>query len=792
VTPVLLGALLIGAGTSTVHPVEAQDRIRGPLPLEVAASVQGHAARMPVGLSPDGQWMAHTVATIDRVARDPVLASYTSTGVSLSEGDARSQATVTHTRTGESIALGSPEASSWAPVWSPDGRRVAFYSDEGGAASLWVWDLETRAASGIPGLIVRPNFGFEGPRWSPDGERLLVKALPEGVSVAEANARHPMASSDTGGSAAVEDASPVVIRRAGMGAPERDATSPVAPDDPRAGFGVDLVVVDLASESMDRVVVDRPVWYYAWSPDGDALAYSTFSGIVPNSQQPLFSLSVRDLVADEHRLVAEDVHLSFGMEWHWSPDGSALAYTSSGSMGTGEMVLVDAQQGGVRVLGQGDTPGFDPGEGEVPPHWSEDGTRLYGVGDGDLWRVEVSSGRPELLASIPGWRIVAVATPFEHPVIWTGDEGREVAVLARAPGVAAIFLVDREDGAVRLLLEEEKSYPWAAFNFIGNPGSGDLTVLSSDQHSLGEVWVLDSHSGELRQGTRLNPDMDRYALGEAGLLQWTSPDGEERRGALLLPPGHQGETPLPLVVWIYGGTMGSNFVNRFGLQFGDIPAFNNHILATRGYAVLLPDAPVRTGTPAQDVVDAVLPAVEESVEAGYADPDRIAIMGQSFGAYNVLSVLTRSELFRAAVITGVLIDPNLFTAYLDQPGYYEQGQGRMGGSIWEYPERYQENSPIFRFDRIETPLLIGHGDRDANVTAAESIFRALQRLDKPVEYRLYCGEGHAITQPANVVDFWERRLEFLAHHLGLEVASDGFVRALDPQNDGTQVHGGER
>ncbi|HUP43696.1 MAG TPA: prolyl oligopeptidase family serine peptidase, partial [Thermoanaerobaculia bacterium] len=102
-------------------------------------------------------------------------------------------------------------------------------------------------------------------------------------------------------------------------------------------------------------------------------------------------------------------------------------------------------------------------------------------------------------------------------------------------------------------------------------------------------------------------------------------------------------------------------------------------------------------------------------------------------------------------------------------GYYETGQGGMEGSIWERRDRYFENSPLFLFDRIETPLLIGQGDRDiwAGLAASDAIFVALRRLGKAVEYRIYEGEEHVITRKPNVIDFWQRRLEFLDQHLDL-------------------------
>jgi dipeptidyl aminopeptidase/acylaminoacyl peptidase len=192
----------------------------------------------------------------------------------------------------------------------------------------------------------------------------------------------------------------------------------------------------------------------------------------------------------------------------------------------------------------------------------------------------------------------------------------------------------------------------------------------------------------------------------------------------------------------------------------------------------MPDAPVRPGRITEDLVATVLPAVDAAIEQGYADPERLAVMGQSFGALNTLALITRTDRFGAAVITAAVQHPDLVADYLSatSTGYYETGQGGMEGSPWEVPERYRENSPVFDFPEIETPLLIGQGDQDGDLVPVHAIFAALERLGKRVELRTYRGESHVITRDANVLDFWRRRLEFLARHLDLEAGPDGRVK----------------
>ncbi len=172
------------AGVTRSAP--AAGKLSEPLTLEVAADARGLNGRSPVALSPDGRWVAYTILTVDTIPR--ATHQYSATGFPFAEGDSRMEATVTDTVSGETIRLGGPKSSSWGAVWSPDGGRVAFYSDEGGEPGLWVWDLATRKAERFPGVMARPFFGFELVRWSADGQRLLCKVVPAGMTLPQITA----------------------------------------------------------------------------------------------------------------------------------------------------------------------------------------------------------------------------------------------------------------------------------------------------------------------------------------------------------------------------------------------------------------------------------------------------------------------------------------------------------------------------------------------------------------------------------------------------------------------------
>jgi dipeptidyl aminopeptidase/acylaminoacyl peptidase len=777
--------LVLSTASATAQAPGRDETMREPLPLDVAVSLRGHNGRSPVNFSPDGEWIAHTIETDETVPRGS-SSRYADTGFPFSEGNARMEATLSSTYDDREIRLGSADAASWAAVWSPAGDRVAFYSDEGGEAGLWIWDRTTKTSRRIGDFIVRPAFGFEMPRWSSDGTNLLVKLLPEGVSLAQANAYSPAPRSEPAVPPVHPDEPSVTVRRSAVAREAIRTASPAEPPDaPTADpiarrmttFIADLAVVNVATGAVDRIVERELVRTYAFSPDDRYVAYSVWTGYEPNAQQSLQELRVEELATGAETVLASELTLRYGIEWGWSPNGRRLAYMTSGQDSDGRFAVVSIDGARPHPLRES-APSFDPGDGEVPPIWSPDGSALYGVANGALWRVDSGSGEASQIARIDDWRIRSVVTAsFLSPVAWSQDGGQTVWVTARRAegGSAGIFAIDVATGKATPALQEDRSYGWV-FSQAATGATGEIVFISRDQQTLDELWLLNTKTGHVRQASRINDALAQYQLGEARLIRWHSADGDSLAGALLLPPGYQRGTRLPLIVWVYGGNNGSAAVTRFGL-WGSMATFNMHIPATRGYAVLYPDAPIGTGRTTEDLVATVLPGVDAAVAQGYADPERLAVMGQSYGAINTLALLTRTDRFDAAVITAAGTHPDLFAAYLTGTGYYEQGQGNMGGTIWEHPERYRENSPLFDFPAIETPLLIGQGDQDGDLVPSEAIFTALDRLGKHVEYRTYGGEGHVISGRGNVIDFWNRRLEFLAEHLKLRVDATGRVAA---------------
>jgi dipeptidyl aminopeptidase/acylaminoacyl peptidase len=190
------------------------------------------------------------------------------------------------------------------------------------------------------------------------------------------------------------------------------------------------------------------------------------------------------------------------------------------------------------------------------------------------------------------------------------------------------------------------------------------------------------------------------------------------------------------------------------------------MLATRGFAVMYPDAPIRIGSPSADLAAVVLPAVNAAVKAGIADPKKLTIFGQSAGGGDTLDVITETNRFVAAAIANGVYDLFSYYGNLTDSGdaphirWLTSLNGAIGGDPWRFRNRYLRNSPYQRLDRVHTPLLLlqGMSDETSPVSQADEVFVGLRDLGRPVEYVRYPGEGHAAVYytPEHYADWWQR------------------------------------
>ncbi|MBV6443486.1 MAG: hypothetical protein EPGJADBJ_05242 [Saprospiraceae bacterium] len=268
-----------------------------------------------------------------------------------------------------------------------------------------------------------------------------------------------------------------------------------------------------------------------------------------------------------------------------------------------------------------------------------------------------------------------------------------------------------------------------------------------------------------------NPQQAEYRWGNIELIQWTSLSGEKLSGLLVKPEDFDPAKQYPMIV---------NFYEKLsdGLHQHRSPDFHRSQInwtfyASRGYLVFAPDIHYRTGYPGESAFNAIMSGVTALINKGFVDPQRVALQGHSWGGYQAAYLVTRTNLFRCAEAGAPVA--NMTSAYggirwesgLSRAFQYEHQQSRIGGTLWEYPLRFLENSPLFTLDKVQTPLLILHNDKDGAVPWYQGIelFSALRRLGKPAWLLNYNDEPHWPVKLQNRIDFQTRMAQFFDHYL---------------------------
>jgi dipeptidyl aminopeptidase/acylaminoacyl peptidase len=276
---------------------------------------------------------------------------------------------------------------------------------------------------------------------------------------------------------------------------------------------------------------------------------------------------------------------------------------------------------------------------------------------------------------------------------------------------------------------------------------------------------------DIRRASDANPQQAEHRWGTIELYTWTSLTGEEMTGLLVKPDGFDPRKKYPMVVNFYERS--SDGLHDYRMPVPGRSSINYSHYASKGYLIFNPDITYKDGYPGESCLNTVVSGVVSLIDKGFVDRNRIGLQGHSWGGYQGAYLLTRTDLFRCAEIGAPVV--NMYSAYggirwetgLTRQFQYEHTQSRIGGSIWEYPMRYYENSPLFSLDRMDTPVLIMHNDSDGHVPWYQGIeyFVALRRLGKPAWMLNYNGEPHWPLKLQNRKDFQVRMSQFFDHYL---------------------------
>ena len=630
---------------------------------------------------------------------------------------------------------------------SPDGRWVAFTVTQRGLESnRSLSDVWLAGADGGEALqLTRGARDARAPAWSPDGSWLAF--LSERDSVTQVHGIRP-----TGG-----EAWPVTAHGESVNA------FAISPDGRRLAFTSRGTESD-ADREREKRYGQPVVWDSVRSRD--------------LTQLYVASLEAGD-TSDAVRVSPEAVSVT---GFVWAPDARRMAWSIVGPADESTFPSRDRPTGLSR---EAQVFVFD-GAGSTPRQV----TRMAGGASPAAWVDGVGlivSATGQTLGTYNRHLWLVAADGSGEPVSLTGDLDEHARYVGAAPDAllvqaqrgtgSGLLRIPLRDGAPAGPPEPVTDERFYYSDFSATPNLARIAFLAESPSTPPDVHIADARRAAPVKRTELNPEAGAFAYGEQRVVRWTSAqDGEEIEGVLTLPVGYRDGDRVPLLLVIHGGPAGVS--GNTYMPGGRYPI---QVFASLGYASLQPNSRGSTGygerfrglnrghISGHDWVD-VESGVDHLIDAGIADPDRLGIMGWSFGGHHTFWGITRTDRFKAASAGAGANDLISMYSQTDLPGFYHT---YLGPKPWEDFDLYEQRSAYRAVERVTTPLLIQVGERDERVPAEQSIqfYEAMSALGQaPVELVIYPGEGHGIREIGHTRDLMERNVAWFTRWIPVREA----------------------
>ncbi|MGV3764595.1 MAG: prolyl oligopeptidase family serine peptidase [Chitinophagaceae bacterium] len=302
-------------------------------------------------------------------------------------------------------------------------------------------------------------------------------------------------------------------------------------------------------------------------------------------------------------------------------------------------------------------------------------------------------------------------------------------------------------------------------------GDGTTCVFTKESYTMPrDIWWADTKFRSPKKITAINAQQQQYNWGTVRLIEWKNLEGKPNKGLLYLPENYDSTRSYPTIVDFY--QTHSEELHEYLFPELSTATINIPTYVSKGYIVFRPDVHFTIGAPGESAVNAVISGTQTLIERGIADKKRIGLQGHSWSGYQTLYLITRSNLFACANAGAAVSNMSYNYFAIRNSGapcmfLYETGQSRMGKNLWEDQQGYIDNSPIYRADKVQTPLLLFHCDKDGAVayTQGQSFFLAMRRLGKPAWLLNYKGENHTLNGIPAQHDWTIRLEQFFEHYL---------------------------
>lgn len=308
-----------------------------------------------------------------------------------------------------------------------------------------------------------------------------------------------------------------------------------------------------------------------------------------------------------------------------------------------------------------------------------------------------------------------------------------------------------------------------AYNSLVKAKDVDRFLFTKENYQQGgDLYTtqLGSAAGSETKLSSINPQQANFNWGTAELFKWKAFNGKTHEGVLYKPEDFDSTKKYPMILYFY--ETHSNELNQYIAPAPTPSRLNIPFFVSRGYVVMSPDIHYTKGHPAKDAYNAVVSAAQTLAKRKWIDAKNIGIQGQSWGGIQVAQLITMTDMFKAAWAGAPVA--NMTSAYggirwesgLNRQFQYEKTQSRIGATLWERPDLYIENSPLFHLPKVKTPLVIMANDADGAVPWYQGIelFTGMRRLGKPVWMLNYNGEAHNLVERKNRKDIQIREQQF--------------------------------